>query len=387
MSQIDSTGFTITSLSDRLFALITAMQLIFGSNINVDPNSYDGQTLGIFAEAINNLDQLAQAVYNCFNPNTATGAALSTLVQLNYITRQQGAYSTVSLLLDGAVGVKVPAGTLFASEDGSGNQWQTTANVTIPQSGSIVAQAQATVYGALTATIGTITGQLTPIYNLNSVTNNTAAIPGNLEETDAQLRARRALSVSANGQGPVDALRGAIMNLPGVTQCEVYENYEQAPNTNGQPGNSIYAVVVGGADQDIWNTLWFKRSAAVKPVGTVQGQVIDTRGWPHTMAFDRPTQTPVYIIANIKKRSNFPANGATLIATALVAWQQANLSIGDPVIQSELYAPLMESISNTGSILSLYIGLAANPNATADLTIPYNGIAEFDPSFITVNLS
>jgi uncharacterized phage protein gp47/JayE len=387
MSQIDSTGFSITSLADRLSALVTLMQNIFGTNVNVDPNSYDGQTLGIFAESINNLDQLAQAIYNCFNPNTAQGNALSTLVQLNYLTRGDGAFSTVPLTFTGAQGTPIANGSLFKSNDGSNNQWQTVGDAIIDATGAIIVQAQSTTFGAFTADIGVITIPLSPIYGLTGVTNAAAAIPGNIEETDEQLRARRALSTAANGQGPVDAIRGAIGQIPGVTQVEVYENNTGNPDDNGQAANSIYCVVQGGANQDIWNTIWFKRSAGVDIVGTVTGVVVDTAGFPHTMAFDRPTQTPIYIIANVKKRAGYPTNGTALIKAALVAWAQANLTIGQDVIQSELYNPLLSAVSMTCSISSLFIGFAANPTTTTDLSILYNAIAEFDPSFITVNES
>lgn len=387
MSQIDSTGFTITALADRLASLVSLMQNVFGPNINVDPNTYDGQTLGILAESINNLDQLCQAIYNCFNPNTATGNALSTLVQLNYLNRQNGAPSTVSLQFTGSEGTIIAAGSLFQSNDGSGNQWTTLNDVIIGPSGTEITQAQATVNGALTAIIGVIDIPLQGIFGLQAVTNNTDAVPGNLQETDPQLRQRRALSTAANGQGPVDALRGALLNLANVTAAQVYENNTDVPNANNQPARSIYCVVQGGAQQDIWNTIWFKRAATVAIEGAITGIVVDTAGWPHTMAYDVPVPTPVYIIANVKQRVGFPVTGASIIQAALVAYAQANLSIGDAVIQSELYAPLMTSISNTGSILSLFIGLAPGPTTTTDLAIAFNGIAEFDPSFITVNLS
>lgn len=387
MSQVNSTGFSITSLADRLAALVTLVKNIWGPQINVDPNTYDGQMLGVIAESLNNLEQLAQTIYNSFNPNTATGNALATLVQLNYLKKQNGAPSTVTLQFTGSNKTLIPSGSIFQSNDGSNNEWVTIEDVQIDATGHAIAQATATVNGALTAVIGTITNILNPIFGLISVTNNTEAVPGNLEESDEQLRQRRALSTAANGQGPVDALRGALLNLPNVTAAQVYENNTDATNANGQPSRSIYAVVQGGANQDIWNTIWFKRSGCVSVVGSVTGTVVDTAGWPHTMAFDRPVQTPIYVIANVKQRAGFPVTGPTLIKNALVAFAQANFSIGQQVIQSELYAPLMAAIANTGSILSLYIGLAASPSTTTDLTIAYNAIAEFDPSFITVNLS
>lgn len=387
MSAITPTGFQLTSLVERYNSLITLVQSIWGPDVNIDPNSFDGQTLGIFAESHSNLESLAQLVYNCFNPNTASGNALSTLVQLNYLKRQNGAYSTVTLQFSGMPGVTVPKGSMFQSTDGSGTVWLTQDDALLDTGGTAYVQAQTQTYGSFTAPIGTVTKPLSPSYGLDSVNNPTAALPGQPEETDEQLRARRARSTAANGQGSVDSIRGALLQVGGVTAAEVYENYTQAADSNGQPGNSVYCVVVGGTEQQICDAIWFKRPMGIKPVGAVTGVVVDTAGWPHTMRFDRPSQTPVYIVANVKRRANFPATGDVIIKDALVAWAQKYLSIGNPVIQSELYAPLMAAINNTGSILSLYIGFAPAPATTADLTIAYNAIAEFDASLITVNLS
>jgi hypothetical protein len=219
------------------------------------------------------------------------------------------------------------------------------------------------------------------------VTNDQPATLGSLPETDEQLRIRRTLSTTSMAQGPLDAIRGALLNQLGVTQAIVYENVTDSVDANGQPAHSIYAVVQGGADQTILNTIWFKKPAGVNVVGSVTGTVVDTAGFAHTMRFDRPAPTPIYIIANVKKRTGYPANGAALIKAALVAFGQANYTIGQTVIQSEFYAPLLEAISMSGSILSLYIGTSAGPNSTLDLNVAYNGIASFDPSYITVNES
>jgi hypothetical protein len=182
----------------------------------------------------------------------------------------------------------------------------------------------------------------------------------------------------------VDAIRGALLNQLGVTQAVVYENITDAVDANGQPAHSVYAIVQGGADQTVLDTIWFKKPPGVNVHGSVSGVVVDTAGFPHTMKFDRPVATPVYIVANIKKRAGYPANGTALIKSALAAFGNEHFTIGQAVIQSEFYAPLLNAISSTGSILSLYIGTAPDPDATADIAIAYNALATFDAVRITV---
>jgi len=205
MTQLTGAGFQVTRLVDRVAQLQAALVGIFGPDINLDPTGVDAQLISIFAESNNNLDMLAEAVYQCFNPNTATGVAQSRLVKLNGIRRISGAYSTVVLSFDGTSGVVLPAGTLVLSGDLS-TTWKTLTSVTLPGT----ATAQCTVLGPTTAAPGTLTSKGTPEYGWLTVTNAAAAIPGQFEETDEQLRIRRDASTTTTAQSVLDAIRGAI---------------------------------------------------------------------------------------------------------------------------------------------------------------------------------
>ena len=116
MSTLDSTGFTRTRLDERLLQLIAAMRAIFGEDLDLDPDTIDGQTIGIFSESISDTDQLIEDVYHGFNPQTATGTALSRIVQFNSIKRISGAFSTVILRCIGTEGTLIPANSLVRSE-------------------------------------------------------------------------------------------------------------------------------------------------------------------------------------------------------------------------------------------------------------------------------
>jgi uncharacterized phage protein gp47/JayE len=382
MSSLTSSGFVLATLSDRLAQLEAAMQAIFGPNINLDPNAVDGETIGIFGESIANLELLAQYIYQSFDPNTAIGAALSRLVQLNGIRRLPGAYSTVQVTCTGTQGTAIPASSLVQSADGS-TTWKTTEDVTIDATGQATATAQASAMGPLAAPIGTLTIIGTPLYGWQSVTNTAAAVLGQLEETDEQLRIRRAQSTATPAQGIVDALYGALLNLTGVTQVVLYENPTGAVDANGMAAHSLYAVVQGGATADILQTLWLKKSVGPVLLGATSGQVYDSRGNPHTMYFDRPQSVNVYVTVNLTKRPGWPVDGAIRIANAIVAWGQANQKIGQDVVQSALYTPI-NGIPGI-SVTSLLLGIAPNPTASANLAVPFNGLAVFDPSRIVVN--
>lgn len=383
MTQLSSQGFTRTRLDERLTALQEAMRAIFGPTLNLDPDTMDGQALGIYAESISNLDQLAEDVYHSFNPQSATGVALSRLVQLNGIRRIEGTYSTVTLRCVGSQGTVIPAGSLVKST-ATNATFETTEEAVIPASGEVDVAARSAVKGALLAPAGTLTKIDTPIFGWQTATNLLDAAPGRNEETDEQLRLRRRASTSTPGQAIVDAMYGALTNIPEVRQAKVYENDQDVIDANGLPPHSIYCIVEGGADADILDTIWLKKTAGTTTHGTTAGQVTDSMGNPHTLNFSRPTDVNVWVTVNLHTRPGWPTDGAQRITNALTAWAVANQSIGEEVIHSRLFDPV-NSIPGH-SIDSLYIDTAANPAGTANIAVPFDGLARFDSTRIVVNV-
>lgn len=383
MTQLTAQGLTRSRLDERLAALQAAIQAIFGPSLNLDPDTIDGQTIGIFAESISNLDQLVEDVYHSFNPQSATGLALSRLVQLNGIRRIEGTYSTVTIRCIGSQGTVIPAGSLVKSTSTNAT-FQTIADATIDGTGQVDVAAQASVKGAVLAPAATLTKIDTPIFGWQTASNPLDAVPGRDEETDEKLRLRRRASTSTPGQAILDAVYGALSNIPAVLQAKVYENSTDTTDGNSLPPHSIYCIVEGGADADILNTIWLKKTAGTTTYGTTSGSVNDSMGNPHTLKFSRPTSVNAYVTVNLHTRPGWPTDGVQRIKDALTAWAVANQSIGEEVIQSRLFDPINSVPGH--SIDSLYIGTAAGPTGTANIAVPFDGLSRFDSTRIVVNV-
>lgn len=386
VTQLTPQGLIVATIDDRLASLTAKYQAIFGPNINLDANTFDGMTMKISGGTYNDLDQLVEAVYDSFDPNKATGAALSRLVLLNGLTRNLGSFSIAVVTFTGTAGTDVPIGSLVLSQDGA-STWATTFEATVDPSGTVDVEVQCSVLGPTLAAAGTLNTFGTYIYGITSVTNAADASVGTSQETDSALRLRRAASTATPSQGILEGLYGALGNLAGVTQVQVYENKTDSAavtsaNPNGLPPHSINAVVLGGVDQDIIQTIWLKQSAGVTLVGAVEGTATDSYGNTHPIQFDRPIDTPIYMTIGVRRRAGWPSNGADLIKTALDTWSIANLMIGDDVIWNELFTPI-----NTVPGLSmayLNIGTALIGEAQADINIPYNAIADINAANINV---
>ncbi len=385
MTQLTALGFMRSRLDERLAALQDAVRAIFGTSINLAPDTIDGQTLGIFAEAVSNLDQLIEDVYHSLNPQSATGAALSRLVQLNGIRRIGGTYSTCDVLCVGQQGTIIPAGSLIKSA-ATNATFQTTMEVAIDDTGQVLVSCRAVELGAKLAPAATLTKIDTPIYGWQTASNPIDAIVGRDEETDEQLRMRRRLSTATPAQCIVDGVYGALANLPSVRQVMVYENDQDTVQpVTGLPPHSLYCVVEGGLMEDILNTIWLRKTAGTTLVGNTTGIVTDSMGNPHTMRFDRPIDILAYVVVNISQRNGWPTDGAARIRNAICTWALTHQRIGTEVIQSRLFDPINSVPGH--SVTSLYVGTSENPGSPANVAVPFNGLARFDPTRIVVNVS
>lgn len=384
MSAVTPQGFVRTRLDEQLESLREAVRGIFGQDINLDADTPDGQTLGIFSESLSNLDQIAEDTYHSFNPQSATSQALSRLVQFNGIRRLAGSYSTVTLRAEGTEGTVILSGSLVSSTT-TGVKFQTMQEAMVGPSGEIDIPARAVEFGMVVAPVGTLTKIDTPVFGWQTVTNLLDAVIGRDEEKDEELRVRRANSTATPGQSIVDSIYGAIANLSSVLHVVVYENDQDvADPVTGQAAHSIYAIVDGGANADIAQVIFQKKTVGTKSLGGVLVPVTDVQGFDHQIRFARPVDVLLYITINLQTRTGWPVDGAQQIKDELVEWGRLNQGIGGEVVYSRLYNPI-NSVQGS-SINSLFIGTAASPTGTVNVPIDFDEIARIDSSRIVVNV-
>ena len=91
--QFDAQGLQIKSLEELRAELVAAFQAIYGDDINVDPNSQDGQQINIFAQAGVDLREVLQQINAGFDPDQAIGRILDQRVVFNGIRRNGGTYT------------------------------------------------------------------------------------------------------------------------------------------------------------------------------------------------------------------------------------------------------------------------------------------------------
>ena len=128
---VSASGITAPTYDEILEYFKDKAKSIFGSDINLDADTQDGQLLAIFSAAINDLNAQAISVFNAYNPNTASGVALDCAVKTNGLTRHDASRSQVDLKLVGVAGTVINNGVAIDSSD---NRWL------LPSPGGIASQ-------------------------------------------------------------------------------------------------------------------------------------------------------------------------------------------------------------------------------------------------------
>ena len=368
---IDKNGITAPSLVEIRAFLVAQYQGIYGSDVYLEPDSQDGQWIGIMATALHDANAMCVSAYNAFSPAGAQGEGLSRMVKINGIARHVASKSTADLLLGGTAGTVITGG--YATDD-AGNRWMLPATVTIPVEGQITVTATASEVGAIDAPPGSIVSIGTPTRGWQTVTNLLAAVEGDPVEKDAALRQRQAVSTEIPSQTLFEGLMGAVAGVSGVTRYGGVDNDTSATDENGIPPHTISLVAEGGDAAAIAAVIYAKKGPGAGTWGTTSEVLTDSYGVPHTIRFMRPTNVPVTVAISLKALPGYTSNIGTKIKEAVAAYING-LAIGDEVYLTRLFVPAnltggAESV--TFDITGLLIARGTDSPASANLVFAYH---------------
>ena len=325
---IDATGLTVKTAAEITADLNSGLQGIYGTDINIDSNSPDGQEIGILTQQAVDIRELAVAVNSGFDPDQAVGTVLDQRVTINHIQRLGGTYTiqpitivvTATVTLPGLdASFNDPNGTGYTVQDGSGNKFILASTVTLV-AGTYPLSFRAQNIGNVNSPVNTITLPVTIINGVQSVNNPNAALTiGQNQETDAQLRTRRQQSPAIASNGFLNGLLAKILNLSGVTEAVLYQNTGSVVDANGIPPHSMYLVVAGGANSDIANTIYQNISFGAGMYGAQNFTITTASGGIFVAQWDVPAAENLFLRFTIHRTNpnftfNIPAIQAYIIA-------------------------------------------------------------------------
>ena len=369
---LTATGLTIQSVSDIIADLSAGYTSIYGSDINLESNTPDGQMMNIYATALEDNLELLATVYNQFSLQNAFGVQVDNLVALNGIQRQAGtntvAFVTVTvanaLTIAGLdVLVSNPNAAVFTVADNAGNQYQLTASHTFGAAGSASLSFTAVNVGQTLTSANTITVIVTPQNGVTSVNNPSTAsdVIGTNEETDVQLKVRQGQSFKIASVGPADVLRAQLLNTPGIIDAFVPENDTASP-VNGVPAFGIWTIVnaTTATPAQIAAVIYAKKTiGCAQKTGAGQSYVIARPARNSFTAYwDLAIAQTLYVSFTIKAINGVDTFNTTTLAASLAA--AAIFKLNQTVSVSTIIN-LMQAIAPNGYLISVLVDTSPVP--------------------------
>lgn len=325
---VTATGISVETNAQIVSDLTTGLQGIYGSDINVDQNSPDGQLIGVFAQACTDVRELAVQIYNNFDPDQAQGTVLDQRVAINNIQRQGGTFTIQPIDITVSTTVTLSGldsnfnsltATGYTVQDNAGNQWILLNTVTLT-AGLTTVNFRAAQIGLVEPITDTITNPVTVVLGVATINNSDAPISiGQNQETDAQLRLRRAQSPAIASSGFANGLLAAVLALNGVAEASLYNNRGNVTDGNGIPAHGIWLIVDGGSSSDIANTMYKKISDGCNMKGSVTFNITTPSSEIFTAMWDAPIAQRLYVQFNLKKIVSTTVFNTSAIAAAIAA--------------------------------------------------------------------
>lgn len=384
---VDETGYHFPTYNEILEFIVENAREIFGQDIYLGTDSQDYQLFSIFARIAYDSYMAFGFSYDAHSPKTSKGTGLDAVVAINGIRRKEGARSQATLLLIGTAGTYIERGSVA---DTSGRIWDLPMGTIIGDDGTASVIGTCRDIGQIVAPANTINRIMTPMLGWTSATNPAAAITGSIIETDAQLRARQAISTAQPSASMMEGLIGAIAAIDDVSRYVVYENDTNVVDFRGIPPHSICAVVEGGDSQEIAETIYNRKSTGCSTFGNETVMVMDAYGQSNEIHFDRPLYVDIDVTVTIRPLVGYEEPISDAIKGEIVNYLD-KLTIGDDLTISILWWAAQQSMVNTASpsfsVTSITAARHEGEQSIEDIALAYNEVARGNANNIVVNVA
>lgn len=379
VAQVTESGVTAPTFEEILEFYTNKFQSIFGSDIDLDADTQDGQLCAIFASALNDVNASIVSTASAYNPQTAYGVALDSAVKTNGISRRAATYSTADVTLTGTYGTVIANGQV---KDDAGNLWDLPSSVTIGADGTVTVTATCETAGAIEAEAGTITSIGTPTLGWTSVTNSSAATVGANAETDAELRKQQSESTMQPSLSLWEGLVGSVKAINDVVSVSGINNDTSATDADGIPAHTIAIVVYGGDADEIAETIFKEKSPGVATFGSTSVTYTDSFGNANTINFTRPTLVPISVSVTITQNQGYTSEEVALIKSRISNYING-LGIGADVNISRVLSNAIKTDAGLVDTLFDVVSIELNGSASS-VSIDWNEMPTCDPDDVTV---
>lgn len=400
LPSLDAQGITAPSTAALFDGVMADFSDAFGTaSMSTDPETPQGQLGTSFSAVLQAFIDLHLAFVSRVDPATSSGRMQDAIGRFFAMERIPASPTTVLATCTGAVGTNIPAGAL--AKTGGGDIYAAVGGGTIPSSGSLELTFQNIVAGPIACPAGYLSTIYQAVAGWDTITNVTDGLPGTAEETPQAFELRRQAELAKNAQGFNAAMRGELLDVPGVVDAIVYDNNTTGPITvRGVtiPAGAQYVCVYGGADAAVAKAIFLKRTPgvpfyAVSPVTVTVADDVSGYTPPlptYSITFDRPVAAPIKVAVEISNAGQVPADVVAQVKAVVQAVFTGTDSTGKGrpaqggrLLASRFYAPIA-ALGPWADIVNIKVGVSAATDDYVDLD--FNEVATTAAGLITVSL-
>ena len=292
---VNDNGFKFPTFLDFLSIMNELGKMQFGEDFYIDNKTNLGQWFEMFCYTLEGQSKLFQTIYNNLSIYTMKGVMLDKYGSNFNVGRLRDTYAYATVEVTGVPFAIIMKGYKVKSKPG--RFYTTVTNIELDSTGSGLGQVIAEDSGvAGNIGISMITEKVTPNEQVYTITNITSASGGADIESDIDYRARLLQFFLGSENGSVNGIRRAMLSLPQVKDCKVFENNDMLddPVTGLKPGQ-IAVIINGLIDEVLAYKLFNTRSAGVCTVGDTEIEVVSDSGAYVTERFYSAQEKHLYI--------------------------------------------------------------------------------------------
>ncbi len=390
------TGITLPAGSDILAGRMADINDAFGGGVNQSLTTPQGQIAQSDSAIIEDKNANIAEIVNQVNPDYSSGRWQDAIGRIYFMDRISAVGTVVTCTCRGLVETPIPLGS--QAKDNSGYIYSSITEGVIGDDGTVDVDFQCVTTGPIACPAGTLTTIYRSVYGWDSVTNTDAGTLGVDVESRADFEFRRRNSVAANAVNSPQSIYAAVLAVDGVLDAYVIDNPLGAAVLEGSTNysvaaNSVYVAVVGGAEADIAQAIWSKKSLGCNYNGNTSYTVYDDNYIDpkpaYVVTWQTPAAVPIYFSVKIEDIPSLPGNIISLVQTAIInAFNGddggARARIGSTIYAGRYYAPVFNTNSNV-NIQSITLGVTS-PGTSTSATMGIDQRPTLDASNITVTL-
>lgn len=308
----------------------------FGPTMLLEDDTPQGRLIDIETTARSGVVGITAELANMINPQVSFGTFLKAICGLHNVWASSETFTLIAgVSMTGSFNTTVPSGSRIADADG--NYYRLTEDVMVGPSISATGNFQAVDAGPLNPSLATFT-IVDGTFGWTGVNATLAAVTvGSLEETDAQLRAKRVSLLFKMSKGQTAAIASNVSALDGVRALKNRDNPDSVSATiDGviMPASSTWICVQGGVDADIGLALLdSKQTGSPYTGGSGNGTIISqtltdpNSGQPYPVIFTRPIEKRSVVRVTVASGSSI--DPATAVPSAVMIYANGQLP-GEP---------------------------------------------------------